>query len=108
MYVKFDGNKADILDVEKSALISKQSFTVDAGTHKSILFHNWFVPTLSGLIYWMDVCPNDANLLASCTSAKNIAVYDRRQSKKVRFLENHHSSETSSSSILMQINLGLF
>ena len=48
---------------------------------------------LLGTTFWIDVCPKDANLLASGGSDKSIKIFDRRVSKVTKTLDNVHSSK---------------
>ena len=41
--------------------------------------------------YWIDVCPTDSNLLVSGGTDKNIKIYDRRESKIVKTIDDIHS-----------------
>ena len=42
---------------------------------------------------WIDVCPTDSNLLASGGSDKSVKIYDKRESKIVKTIDNIHSSK---------------
>lgn len=53
----------------------------DGGTRKD--YHN----TL-----WMDVCPNNGNLLAVCGDDKEVKIFDKRVSTIVKTFENHESN----------------
>lgn len=46
-----------------------------------------------GTTYWIDVCPTDGNLVATCDSDKNIKIYDARESKLIDTLDRIHLGE---------------
>lgn len=41
-------------------------------------------------VNWIDVCPNNGNLLASVGNSQRIKIYDRRSSKIAIRLDNAH------------------
>lgn len=43
--------------------------------------------------YWIDVCPSNGNLLASCGQEKKVKVFDKRESGIVKTFDEVHSSE---------------
>lgn len=45
------------------------------------------------LTNWIDVCPNNGNLLAAGGYDKNIKVYDHRESKVVKTFDGIHLSK---------------
>lgn len=43
-------------------------------------------------IYWIDLCPSDANLIAACGTERAIKIYDRRGPKKgIRSIKTGHT-----------------
>ena len=43
--------------------------------------------------YWIDVCPTDSKLLASCGDDGRIMIFDKRESKIVKTIGDIHSSK---------------
>ena len=48
---------------------------------------------ISIVIYWIDVCQNDGNLLASAGEDHNIKIYDRRASKIIQTFNEIHTGK---------------
>lgn len=42
---------------------------------------------------WIDVCPNNGNLLASGGQDENIKIFDKRQSKIVQTFDDIHNGD---------------
>ena len=42
-------------------------------------------------IYWIDVCPNNGNLLVSSCGYENMKIFDKRNSKIVRTFDRIHT-----------------
>ena len=49
--------------------------------------------TTTEATFWIDVCPTDANLLASAGLDRSIKIIDRRESKIVKTIDEIHSSK---------------
>ena len=51
--------------------------------------------TFSFIAYtlWIDVCPTNANLLASCGYDHSIKIFDRRESKIIKTIDRIHQSK---------------
>ena len=43
--------------------------------------------------YWIDVCPTDSNLLASGGDDVDIKIFDKRESKIVKTIDDIHFSK---------------
>ena len=100
LFVKYDQNQFNMLDVEKKALILKDSIPLDSGKDILLNFHLNFlslflsflskVDPFGGTTTWIDCCPTNENLLATCGSDKSVKIYDRRRSNVVRNLSKLH------------------
>ena len=44
---------------------------------------------------WIDVCPDNNNLLATVGDGRNVKIYDRRGSKIVKIIDTLHSCNIS-------------
>ena len=54
------------------------------------MLFSFFLLLLDG-INWIDVCPNNENLLATASGEKSLKIFDKRQSKVVQTLEIIHT-----------------
>ena len=119
LYVKSGENQLNIIDPEKQQLILKDSVQHDTSmlwnhvtflifwstlaiknilSHNHLLDYNWNLlypikHLLIGWIYWIDVCPTDANLLAFGGDDFKIKINDRRDFKVVKIFNNIHSGK---------------
>ena len=52
---------------------------------------NLYFPFLE--TYWIDVCPNDGNLLASGGIERSLKIFDKRESKITKNFEGVHDGK---------------
>ena len=95
LFTKYNHNKLNILDVEKRGLtLNVPIQTERRGKRVLYIFISFFNPFKGYYTYWIDVCPNDGNLLVAVGEDKNIKVYDKRVSEIVQTFESLHSSKS--------------
>ena len=59
------------------------------------LLVNWCIWQLLFIAFahWIDVCPNNENLLAAGGTSESIKIFDKRESKIIKTYENTHSGQ---------------
>ena len=80
-------------------MLLKTPKQLDTGSNSkeyhSIIFFNEFKSSRLGT-WWIDVCPDDENLLAAGGKDNNVKIYDRRESRIVKtFGDELHSGRRS-------------
>lgn len=80
VFVKYDEFKLNVLDVEKKIATIKNADSVRYD---------------SQYIVWMDVCPNEGNLIAFGGTDRAAKIFDRRKSQVVKTFRGLHSGKYS-------------
>lgn len=87
LFVKYDCNSLDIIDIEREKLALKKPIVLDKTGNSScfIFFFNLFVaPHYTGgkTIHWIDVNPSNGNLLVT-GGDRGVNLYDKRARKVI-------------------------
>ena len=93
MFVTYDYNLLNILDVEKNVQELKAPIKLDSGITiiVNILPTQSYIYLLDSTI-WIDVCPTNNNLLAAAGYDRKVKIFDRREAKIVKIIDPKHSS----------------
>ena len=96
LFVKYDNNQLNVLDVEKKALTLKTPHQIDllSKFRPSPFQAQLILLLIIDDIYWIDICPNNGNLLAAGDSNGRIKIVDKREAKIVKIFEDIHLDET--------------
>lgn len=88
--MKYDSKSLNIFDVKKNILVLKKSAHLEDSSSDYGSFTRINDVNLDRT-NWIDVCPNDGNLLAFGGSDKSVKIYDRRKAKIAKVISRADS-----------------